>query len=106
MKTHIQYHTAKFNLIWLMWVNINFTYTMYINNSAFIKNICYQVMSCYNIVTYTGVDRWGTERDAFPPLFNVGDNIGIFPHHFSAQKHCEAYSLTHHSSLLKAAIQD
>ena len=41
-----------------------------------------------------------------PPLFSGGgDSIGIVPH-FSAQKNCEAYSLTHHSSLLKAATQD
>ena len=42
---------------------------------------------------------WG---DASPHLLGWGDSIGIVPH-FLVQKSCEAYSLTHHSSLLKAA---
>ena len=51
--------------------------------------------------TITGVDRWGT---GVPPLFSVGDSIGIVPPpHFSVQKNCGACSLTHHSSLLKTA---
>ena len=56
----------------------------------------------------TGVDRWGTGGTRPPPHFSAwGDSIGIVPPpHFSAQKNCEAYSLTHHSSLLKAATQD
>ena len=44
-------------------------------------------------VARTGVDRWGTGGGGRVP-------------HFSAQKNCEAYSLIHHSSLLKAATQD
>ena len=43
--------------------------------------------------------------DASPHFSAWGDSIGIVPH-FPAQKNCEAYSLTHHSSLLKAATQD
>ena len=56
--------------------------------------------------TVTGADRWGSY--AVPPLFSVGgQHRNCAPHpHFSAQKNCEAYSLTHHSSLLKAATQD
>ena len=37
-----------------------------------------------------------------PPLFSVGESIGIDPPLFSSEN-CGAYSLTHHSSLLKAA---
>ena len=51
----------------------------------------------------TGVDRWGTGGDASPPLFRVGGQHRNCPPHFSVQKNCEAYSLTQHSSLLKAA---
>ena len=53
----------------------------------------------------TGVDRWGTGGgDASPHFSGWRDSIGIVPPpHFSDQKHCEAYSLTQHSSLLKAA---
>ena len=47
----------------------------------------------------------GGGGDASPHFSAWGDSIGI-PPHFSAQKNCEAYSLTHHSSLLKAAKQD
>ena len=46
----------------------------------------------------------GDGGDASPPHFSGwGDSIGIVPPHFSVQKNCEAYSLTQHSSLLKAA---
>ena len=37
-----------------------------------------------------------------PPLFRAGGQHRNCPPHFSVQKHCEAYSLTQHSSLLKA----
>ena len=43
--------------------------------------------------------------DVSPPLFRVGggQHRNYPPPHFSVQKNCEAYSLTQHSSLLKAA---
>ena len=41
-----------------------------------------------------------------PPLFSLGGRHMNCPPHFSAQKNCEAYSLIHHSSILKAATQD
>ena len=42
-----------------------------------------------------------------PPTFQRGGTAQeLSPPHFSAQKNCEAYSLTHHSSLLKAATRD
>ena len=46
----------------------------------------------------------GGRGDASPHFSGWGDSIGIVPH-FSVQKNCEAYSLTHHSplSLLIAA---
>ena len=47
----------------------------------------------------TGVDRWGTGGDAFPPLFRVGGQHRNCPPHFLVQKNCEAYSLTQHAYL-------
>ena len=59
-------------------------------------------------ITTHGRRSVGDVGDASPPLFSLGGQHRNCPPppHFSAQKNCEAYSLTHHSSLLKAATQD
>ena len=59
----------------------------------------------YNLVrTYVhGRRSVGDGGDASHPLFRVGGQHRNCPPHFLFQKKCEAYSLTQHASLLKAA---